>query len=152
MWAFLFGGRLSRIPFALMALPFLVIFANGNYASNAVSMLFFRMMILPSIQSLTLLLATPMITISLLLAIISGKRLRDFGWTGWLGAPYLLQGLIYIDLTHSAFTGSKRILDYPVVEYVTAGLVFYGLALALVLLIVPGQRRSAAGASPEAAF
>lgn len=152
MWAFLLGGRLSRIAYAFMASPLLIVFANGNHASNAVSVLFFRMMIVPSIQLLATLLAAAMITVSLLLTLISGKRLRDIGWTGWLAVPYLLLGFIYIDLTRSAFTASKRILDYPYIEYITTGLVFYGLALALVLLIVPGRRRSVARASPAAVF
>jgi uncharacterized membrane protein YhaH (DUF805 family) len=152
MWAFLFGGRLSRIPYALMALPLLAAFANGNHVSNAFSMLFFRMMVLPSHQLLTSLLTATMIVVSLVLTIISGKRLRDISWTGWRGLPYLAPGIIYADLARSVFTASKRILDYPFVEYITTGVVFYGLGLAFILLIVPGRRPSSTGTSPGAVF
>lgn len=155
MWAFLFSGRLARIPYALVALPLLVI----QYLTPVISTyapIFFDKVLdadLVSFHRYAIALSFALDVLVLILTIVSAKRLRDIGLTGWLALPILLKLLLGLAV---GFLKTQAIADGTVVDSGTQqamtwalhGLYYYGYALALFLLIMPGRSRPTKAMTP----
>lgn len=159
MWAFLFDGRLSRIPYALIALPLSLV----QYLTPVVSMyapMFFDKVFdadLVSFPRYAIALSFALDLLVLVLVVVSAKRLRDIGLTGWLALPILLKLVLGLVV---GFLKTQAIADGTVVDpgtqqaltWALHGLYYYGYALALFLMIVPGRRRQTHAMKPASAL
>ena len=159
MWTFLFGGRLSRIPYALIALPLILV----QYWSPVIVMyapIFFDKLFNADLVSFPRYMIALSLFMDLLvvgLAIVSAKRLRDIDVTGWLALPIVLT--LVMDLavgvlrTQVTANGTVMGMDaQPLLTWAFRGLYYFNLALALFLLIVPGRRLSSTRVSRAPAF
>jgi uncharacterized membrane protein YhaH (DUF805 family) len=156
----IFGGTMSRAAYAWVALPTVFLsYFGGRYVAEFVPLVFARLFAV-TLANIGIWMAGFFAVLYLLvivLAIVSAKRLRDIGATGWLALPLLLRQvlafIVGLQQSQAVLHGATTVpAAEPVVIWLFRGLYVYGLVLVLVLLIVPGRRKPAAPAETAAAF
>ncbi|MEI9906313.1 MAG: hypothetical protein WDN06_22200 [Asticcacaulis sp.] len=83
------------------------------------------------------------------LIVVSFNRLHDIGFTGFLCLPYLLAPYLKLSGTW-AWMHHVPAQTTVVLDRIAAGVHIYGLALALLLLLVPGKKMPWASAEAAA--
>ena len=135
----LFGGRLARLPYGLVALPILAIFECRYLIVYYWPVVFDRFNAGLTSAGWLIVIYALYDLLLLPLLMVSFSRLRDIGLTGFLALPYLLAPFLKLASTwawmHHASPGMTLILDRA-----ASGVHIYGLALAVLLLLVPGRK------------
>lgn len=145
MGTFLFGGRLSRIPYALIAVPVLVLQYVTPLIFNFAPVLFEQILHASLLDIGGYQIAMSVIVVllpALILVIASIKRLRDIRLTTWLVLPLVLKLLM---APMSGFVSGVLI-------WLWQGAYAYSLLLVLALLVVPGRHPRPEERAPSAAF
>jgi uncharacterized membrane protein YhaH (DUF805 family) len=143
---FSFKGRLSRLPYALVAVPILIGFANGAYVQSVLFSIFQAMkvdLIDFGVWFTSILLVFKLLIVPLLIVTI--KRLHDIGLSGFLAISYPIhEGVkMYVGWSlanHNLGQPLPSQLVQQIITYISAGTFIYGLGLALVLCVLPSRK------------
>jgi uncharacterized membrane protein YhaH (DUF805 family) len=150
----LLRGRLSRVPYALMAVPLLLLRQFGHVLTSFAPLLFERVFHagMTDVVLYSLIFFLLMDALLVVLMIVSVSRLHDIGLTGFLVLPYIFPVFIgfYVsqsEIGHLVVSPAMK----EIITWLSRGTYWYCLALALVMLFVPGRKPPVA-ADPVPAF
>lgn len=162
MLKFLFGGRMSRLPYAFVAIPISAVLSNDGFllflavkAWEPIGRLFNTSKI--GLADLFSVMAVVFTALILILVIAVVKRLSDAGWSNWLVVPVLLRPAVLVVMAYLKYEAAARgtpISDavHQGLSWASQGLRWYELGLVLILLIVPGRRTPSSVTEPASAF
>jgi uncharacterized membrane protein YhaH (DUF805 family) len=144
-------GRLTRLPYALIAVPILLIFAGSPFIANNLHILLQKLGVTLTLANVGIWLVSILLLIRLLivpLMIVTIRRLHDIGLTGFLALPYLInEGLKF----YVAWTRSQTLLEgatpdpafQQALTFLSMGAYYYGLVLAFALCLIPSRKKPA---------
>jgi uncharacterized membrane protein YhaH (DUF805 family) len=150
-------GRLTRLPYVLVAVSILLVFAANPFIVRHLQILLQKLGV-----TLTLVNARTSVNIAKWLGlilpfsrlliipfmIVTVRRLHDIGFSGFLALPYVINvGLEF----YVAWAQSRTLLEttFPdsavqqVAVYLSIGTYYYGLALAFALCLIPSRKKPA---------
>jgi uncharacterized membrane protein YhaH (DUF805 family) len=156
----IFGGRLSRIGYACVAIPLVLLLEAAPFILRQATP-FFRQVFNVSLADMGLYIIVLSLCIYILplftLIVVSIKRLHDMALTGWLALPlsFKLGVGFAIGMVQGQAILNETAVDETtqlVLTWLSRGVYIYGLVLVLALVLVPGRRQPSAPAAPSAVF